>query len=165
MPNDLCDILIRFRLHTIALVADIEKAFHQLGLQKSQRDVTRFIWLKKHNVSTVDKDNIQEYRFCRVLFGATIKTHLDSYNDELTNKLRKDIYIDNLITGTNTAKEAVKLYHTAKTIFKDASMNLWEWVSNSEEVNQVIDSGDITTSDTMNVLGYTWDIKNDYTFL
>ena len=42
MLNDLCGILIRFRLHKIVLVADIEKAFHQLGLQKSLRDVTRF---------------------------------------------------------------------------------------------------------------------------
>ena len=42
MINDLCGILIRFRLHTIDLVTDIEKAFHQLGLQKNQSDVTRF---------------------------------------------------------------------------------------------------------------------------
>ena len=46
MINDICGILIRFRLYAIALVADIEKAYHQLGLQKSQRDVTRFLWLK-----------------------------------------------------------------------------------------------------------------------
>ena len=43
MINDLYGILIRFRLYTITHVADIEKAFHQLGLQKSQRDVTRFL--------------------------------------------------------------------------------------------------------------------------
>ena len=91
MLNGLCGILIWFRLHKIAVVADVEKAFHQLGLQKIQRDVTRFIWLKNYNVSTVEKDNIQEYRFCRVpfgvisspfLLGATIETHLESYNDD-----------------------------------------------------------------------------------
>ena len=48
--------------------------------------------------------------------------------DELTNKLRNDIHVDNHITGTNTAKEAVNVYHRAKTIFKEASMNLREWV-------------------------------------
>ena len=47
MINDLCGILIRFRLHTIALVADIEKAFHQLGLQKNQRDATRFFMVER----------------------------------------------------------------------------------------------------------------------
>ena len=42
MINDLCGILIRLRLHTIDLVTDIEKAFHQLGLQKNQGDGSRF---------------------------------------------------------------------------------------------------------------------------
>lgn len=44
--NDLCGLLMRFRLHRIAMVADIEKPFLQIGLQLNQRDVTRFIWLK-----------------------------------------------------------------------------------------------------------------------
>ena len=41
--NDLCGLLMRFRLHRIAMVADIEKAFLQIhvGLQLNQRDVTR----------------------------------------------------------------------------------------------------------------------------
>ena len=42
MINAIYGILIRFRLYAITLVVDIEKAFHQLGLQKSQRDVTSF---------------------------------------------------------------------------------------------------------------------------
>ena len=44
--NDLCGLLMRFRLHQIAIVADIEKAFLQIGIQPNQRDVTRFLWLK-----------------------------------------------------------------------------------------------------------------------
>ena len=93
--NDLCGILMRFRLHIIAIVADIEKAFLQIGLQPGQRDVTRFLWLKDYQTLSTDKANIQEYRFCRVpfgvisspfLLGATIESHLDSYENELANK-------------------------------------------------------------------------------
>lgn len=50
MFHNLCGMLMRFRLHRIALVADIEKAFLQVRLQIDQRNVTRFLWLK-------DKDN------------------------------------------------------------------------------------------------------------
>ncbi|XP_060587755.1 uncharacterized protein LOC132743236 [Ruditapes philippinarum] len=46
MVHDLCGILLRFRKHPIAIVADIERAFLQIELQRDQRDVTRFLWLK-----------------------------------------------------------------------------------------------------------------------
>ncbi len=40
--EELCALLIRFRLGSIALVIDIEKAFLQVGLIEKSRDVTRF---------------------------------------------------------------------------------------------------------------------------
>lgn len=48
--------------------------------------------------------------------------------------------MDNLITGTNSVDEAKHFYTEAKNIFHDASMNLREWVSNSDEVNRNISS-------------------------
>ena len=42
--QNLSGILLRFRLNKIALVADIEKAFLQIGLQDEANDVTRFFW-------------------------------------------------------------------------------------------------------------------------
>ena len=170
MLNDLCGLLMRFRLNNIAVVADIEKAFLQIGLQPDQRDVTRFIWLKDYTNASVDSANIQEYRFCRVpfgvisspfLLGATIHNHLEQYEHELAAKLKDDIYVDNLITGTDSVEETVKLYHTAKTIFKEASMNLREWSTNSQQVNQIIDFKDRASCDNVKVLGYTWNVEND----
>ena len=109
--NDLCALLMRFRLNQIAIVADIEKAFLQIGLQPCQKDVTRFLWLKDCYKARVDNDNIQEYRFCLVpfgvisspfLLGVTIESHLESYESDIALKIKDDIYVDNLITGTNT---------------------------------------------------------------
>ena len=37
--EDLCGLLMRFRLK-VALIADVEKAFHQVGLQPEDRDAT-----------------------------------------------------------------------------------------------------------------------------
>ena len=69
--RNLCGILLRFRFYKTAMVADIEKAFLQIGLQPSQRDVTRFLWL--NNLDSPRVDRAQEYRFCRVPFGVISK--------------------------------------------------------------------------------------------
>ena len=170
MLNDLCGLLMRFRLHQIAIVADIEKAFLQIGIQPNQRDVTRFLWLKNSGETRVESDNIQEYRFCRVpfglisspfLLGATIESHLESYDSELALKLKNDIYVDNLITGADSIESAIQVYRESKSIFREASMNLREWISNNSEVNKVIDSVDSVCCDTVKVLGHNWVMESD----
>ena len=66
--EDLCGLLIRFRTKRIALTADIEKAFLQVGLNEADRDATRFLWVRHIQKGPVDT-NIQVYRFTRIPFG------------------------------------------------------------------------------------------------
>ena len=40
------DILLRFRVHRVAIIADIEKAFLMVSIAKKDRDVLRFLWFK-----------------------------------------------------------------------------------------------------------------------
>ena len=151
MLHDLCDILLRFRLQNIAVVADIEKAFFQIGFQPEHRDATRFFWIKDCKNPVCSNENLQEFRFCRVpfgmvsspfLLGATIAHHLNSYATKNAETLKNDIYADNVITGTPTPEEAKILYNDAKSMFRDASMNLRDWVSNNEEINSYIPNDD-----------------------
>jgi hypothetical protein len=41
LHNDQVHLLIRFRVHAIGIVADVEKAFHHIELQESDRDYLR----------------------------------------------------------------------------------------------------------------------------
>ena len=56
--EDLCGLLLRFRMKKIGLVSDIEKAFLQVELHEVARDVTRFLWLKDTQ-KPGSKDNLQ----------------------------------------------------------------------------------------------------------
>ena len=107
MLPDLCGLLIRFRMHTIAVVADVEKAFLSVGLQPQDRDVTRILWLKNPKKVTVE-GNLQVFRFCKIPFGvvsspflleATIVHHLKQTNTPLATSLQRDIYVDNVVTA------------------------------------------------------------------
>ena len=51
------DILLRFRLHRVAITADIEKAFLMVSVASKDRDVLRFLWF-----SDVFSDHMQHLR-------------------------------------------------------------------------------------------------------
>ena len=167
--QDLTGILLRFRLNKIAMVADIEKAFLQIGLNENQRDVTRFFCLKNANDLNPD-NNIQVFRFCRVPFGiisspfllsATLDFHLKKHNLPIADKIREDIYVDNVITGTESTEEAGKFYKEAKQIFAEASMNLRDWTSNDRGVQDDLPLKDKSTAERMKVLGLSWIVRED----
>ena len=106
MLPDLCGLLLRFRLPQIAVVGDIEKAFLSIGLQKVDRDVTRFLWLKDPTNTNLE-NNVEVYQFCRVPFGVisspfllsvTIKYHLQKNNSQFAKLIQRDMYMDKMIT-------------------------------------------------------------------
>ncbi|XP_045777259.1 uncharacterized protein LOC123875465 [Maniola jurtina] len=165
--EDLTGLLIKFRCYKVGITADVEKAFLQIGLKEQDRDVTRFLWLKDTK-KPVTKDNLLYLRFTRVPFGiisspfilnATIKHHLMNAKNKSVRKLANDIYVDNVVTGANTAKEVEELYRNSKEAFQEISMNLRQWSSNSTDFMQQIP--DCCPEEIVKVLGLDWHIKDD----
>lgn len=66
--NNLCGILMRFRLHKIGMVPILKKNLYKLDCNHL-RDGTQFLRLKDYETPVVDETHILEYRFCRVPFG------------------------------------------------------------------------------------------------
>ncbi len=164
MLADLCGLLMRFRLAKIALVSDIEKAFLNIGLHLSQRDITRFFWLKDITKPFMEENTVV-FRFARVPFGfisspfllaATIQHHLESIGTPAAKAIQQGIYIDNIFVGTKTEDEALQFYKEAKNIFSKASLNLREWISNSQKFIDQIDEKDRAPMDKAKVLGIKW---------
>ena len=167
--EDLCGLLLRFRTKKIAIIADIEKAFLQVGLQPKERDVTRFLWLKNEKLP-VTEENIEILRFTRVPFGvisspfllaATLNHHLKKVGTNISNNIMRHLYVDNLLTGVDSTLEAQDYYSHAKKIFKSISMNLREWGSNSAEFTRIIPENDRIQSCKQKVLGLQWDTRSD----
>ena len=138
----LFDVMVRFRVHTVALIADIEKAFLQIEIRPEDRDYLRFLWLD--DVS-VDKPAVIQLRYTRLPFGlrpspsvlgSVIKAHLTSYeqsNPEVVKVLRQ-IFVDDLSTGANSVEHAFDIYQKSKEIMSAGSFNLRKWNSNSKEL-------------------------------
>ena len=169
MVSNLVGVLLRFRLNKIGLMADIEKAYLQLELKPSDRDVTRFLWVKDIN-QRYSNDNIQEYRFTRGIWGiisaafllaCTIICHLLTYDNVISRDIIKNLYVDNLISGTDTTQNAINYYQETKQIFNEASMNIREWASNDSEVMKNIRDEDKCRNKVVKVLGMIWKTRED----
>ena len=169
LMQDLTGILLKLRTHRIAFTADIEKAFLQIELNNQDRDATRFLWLKDINKSVNSVDNLEAYRFCRVLFGAapspfllnaTIRYHLNEKDNWITKDLTENMYMDNVVTGTNCDDKALE-YSLSRSYLQEAGMNLRQWTSNSTALNRRTQEDNAHAAQTTKILGLTWNLTND----
>ena len=166
--NDLCAILLRFRKHAFALSTDIEKAFLHVKLHESDRNFTRFLW--PENPESLDS-NLQIYRFKVVPFGsssspfmlgAVLNLHLSKYQSLIADDMKKNIYVDNILSGCHTEEEIVNYYVQAREIMNQARFNLRSWSSNSHHLQKLTakdQTGD--TNPTVNILGLRWNTATD----
>ena len=98
--------------YSILLCGDIEKAFLQIRIRESERDVLRFHWVKYSDPSVIEIN-----RFTRLVFGltqspfileGTLKEHFQYYINEyptLIEAISEDKYVDDLVSGSNTIDE------------------------------------------------------------
>ena len=164
LMQDLTGNLLKFRTHRIAFTADIEKAFLQIELNNQDRDTTRFLWLKDINKFVNSVDNLEAYRFCRVLFGAapspfllnaTIRYHLNEKDNWITKDLTENLYMDNVVTGTNRDDKALEYYSLSRSYLQEAGMNLRQWTSNSTALNRRAQEDNAHAAQTTKILGLT----------
>ena len=166
--NDLCCIILRFRLHPVGICTDIEKAFLHIQLHEDDRDYTRFLWLSDPQ----DPDSeFVTYRFRVVLFGAvcspfmlnaTLHCHLAQYNSPTAQSMLANLYVDNVVSGCPSESEAISYYNEARSIMNGAHFNLRSWASNSSQLMDQASRDKISdTSNPVNVLGLQWNTKVD----
>ena len=107
------EMLIRFRLHEVAIVSDIKKAFLNIQLSESDRNFTKFFWLSD---PCDTESEFKVYRFKAVLFGsvcspfilnAVIKSHLERHPTVVADNLKNNIYVDNVISSVETKDIAI----------------------------------------------------------
>ena len=153
LTTKLFEILMRFRSQNIAIISDIEKAFLQIYLNDSQRDLVRFLWFENMNeidFENFDNNKLIEYRLCRVLFGvtsssflltATLIHHVSKYLEidaEFVEKILLCLHVDDLDAGADSVSEGFQFYNKCKERLAEASFNLRKFQSNSAELESLV---------------------------
>ena len=138
-------ILPRFRIHKVALIGDIEKAFLMVSVVDHDRDALRFLWVT--DIDRADPE-IAVLRFTGVVFrvsaspfllNATIDHHIkrmDPSEEEFIQKFRCSIYVDDVATSLTDVDVAYQFYLKAKQHLAKASFNLRKFETSSPQLRQ-----------------------------
>ena len=173
----LYDILIRFRTKSIALTADITKAFLMISIAEPDRDYLRFLWFDD---IFSDKPKIVRNRFARMIFGVTsspaglnavLRKHSENYNDiDFVKEIKESFYVDDFIGGTtpdsscseiNELETAFELFKKLKLRFLEAHFHLRKWKTNNSKLRQLIDDFNNNTQEGITLLNKFKKENND----
>lgn len=175
IQQTLYQILLRFRFHKYVMAADIEKMYRQILIDERHTNFQRIVW-RRH-----PDEPLQEYRLLTVTYGTSCApflatrtlSHLaDIFEKKYPNAaliIKRDIYVDDLMTGTDTEAELINLKEKICHIMKSAHFNLRKWSTNSIKLLSRIPEEDREISPVLinpdqsyvKILGLFWNAQND----
>ncbi|GFY26310.1 DUF1758 domain-containing protein [Trichonephila clavipes] len=140
VQRDVYPILLSFRTFQIAVCADLEKMFRQIRISSEDTNWQRIQWRDN------PKETVKEYRLTTVTYGTSCAPYLSTrtltqlaFDERERYPLASfatlhHFYVDDLLSGAATEKEAVELVWQLKEMMKKGGFNLRKWQSNSEIV-------------------------------
>ena len=145
---------------------DLEKAFLQILVKDSDRDVTRILWPD----DPVKEDEPKIYRFTRVAFGlgpapfllgATVEHHLEQSASPWAPKLMRGSYVDNYLFSVDEPAQISSAAREIRDLFWQAGFNCRQFLSNARDEVSKLPSEWQETKTQVSLLGVQWDTITD----
>ncbi|XP_055622043.1 uncharacterized protein LOC129773533 [Toxorhynchites rutilus septentrionalis] len=175
VQDDLYSIILRFRLHKYAIIADIEKMYRMINVDPADYHLQRILWRDDPS------EPIRTFELTTVTYGTSPAPYLAT---RCLKKLAEDnkptypiaaetilngFYVDDLLKSVGSIDEASKLCRELILLLSAAGFTLRKWSTNSCEILEQIPihlrsnqstlelqpSGDIKT------LGLIWSPNTD----
>ena len=173
----LLDVLLRFRLHCIALITDVSKMYRAVELTESDKDLHRFVW------RTSPSEKLQDYRMTRITFGVSASSFAANMSvkqnaADLAHKypvaaraVDESFYVDDGLTGADSTEAAIELQKQLQDLFSQGGFLLRKWNSSDPTVLQHVAPElkdlqvmhSITDTETYTkTLGIEWNSNSDH---
>ena len=167
---DLYSIILQFRTHQVCFTADIAKMYRQIKVHPQDRDLQRILW----RYST--EEPLQEYNLTTVTYGTSSAPYLATrclkkladdnkvQYPRASEVLSNHFYVDDLLSGTSSLKEAIKLQQDLTSLLQTAGMTLRKWASNHpsflksipKELQETQQTLSLDNKDGVTTLGLLW---------
>lgn len=175
LQDNLSTILLRWRMHKIAICSDVEKMYRQIRVKREHCDYQRIVWRPHSDME------LQHFRLLTVTYGTSsapylaVKTLQRLADDERANfpqaaeVLKRDFYVDDCMTGSDTLHDAIQLKEELIGITQAAGWKLLKWSSNSSQLLQTLPADYVECDAPLNIdddasvkaLGVRWHPRTD----
>ena len=139
------DVLLRFRFHRVALIADVSRMYRAVALTEADKDLHRFVWRSS------PEDTLRDYRMTCVTFGVSassfvanmcVKKNASDFASEypLAAKAAEDsFHVDDCLAGADSKEEAIQLHQQLQSLFDKGGFWLRKWSSSEATILEYID--------------------------
>ncbi len=169
---NLVQILTRFRMNKVAVGADVSECFLTVKMHPDDQNKFRFLWFNRVG-------EVVKYKFTSLIFGSAASPWISSTclfklldrhlgkDKELVEKIKKSIWVDDIVLSEPTVKEARRDLDQLMSIFSEASFRLAKLVASDDAVlnhfpdDQLLFPRGIDRKGSMKVLGVDWSVDED----
>ncbi|GFX45687.1 integrase catalytic domain-containing protein [Trichonephila clavipes] len=138
LQRDIFVILLNFRIPRIVFTADIEKMYRQILEADEYQKYQQILWRNNSN------ENIRTYKLKTVTYGLASASFLatrcikqialdNKDNPNLSRILQENIYMDDLLSGTDTPNNAIFICKDIAHVLSTRGFHLRKCNSNSTE--------------------------------
>lgn len=171
LNNKLISVLLKFRLYSYALTADVEAMYMQVKIPDKDRNSLRFLWY--------DNGSITQYRMTSHLFGGVWCASSSTYalrrtledcltSDLIRDTILKSFYVDDLLKSLMSIPEVRQVIYGSKEVLAHGGFNLVQFVVNVAAVLEEIPQSDRATAVkeimpemSSKALGIKWEVCED----
>ncbi|XP_076661059.1 uncharacterized protein LOC143364822 [Halictus rubicundus] len=171
IQDDLFSLLLRFRMHAYVLTGDIEKMYRQFLVQPEDRAYQRILWRDSDGAIATFELNTVTFGLAPAPYLAIRCLHqlaIDEERDfpEAAMRIKRDLYVDDLLTGTDSIREARALRRQITSLLQRGGLNIRQWASNAPELlaglsDESIHPKILGDSTTIKTLGISWNARQD----
>ena len=173
---NLVQILTRFRANKIAFGADVSECFLTVSMHPDDQNKFRFLWFDA-------KGRVVKYKFTSLIFGSAASPWISSTclfklldrhvekDKELVEKIKKSIWVDDIILSEPTVESARRVLDSLVPIFSEASFQLAKFVASDDAVldhmpdDQLLFPRGTKTKGSMKILGVDWEVDKDEIYI
>ena len=181
--NSLVGVIMRFRLHAVAMIADIEAMFFQVRVIEKDQPSLRFLWRGPNRDHPPDVYQMQAMIVSAKSSPTSAnyclkRTAIDNQNtssEETTSTVLRDFYMDDLLKSLPSKDETAQLALQLTELLSKGGFRLTKFMSNSRYVLAQLPPKDILSSpgisqpfdldlDSLPVeraLGVLWNVEQD----